>query len=66
MRLLIALPLLLIMVGVIGGLLAFGVVGLFVGPVVLAVTFTLAKAWIHEDGLGPPTRGKGDAAPRGD
>ncbi|MEO8848231.1 MAG: AI-2E family transporter YdiK [Casimicrobiaceae bacterium] len=42
------LPLLLIMVGVIGGLLAFGVVGLFVGPVVLAVTFTLANAWIGE------------------
>jgi predicted PurR-regulated permease PerM len=42
------LPLLLVMVGVIGGLLGFGVVGLFVGPVVLAVTFTLVKAWIEE------------------
>jgi predicted PurR-regulated permease PerM len=42
------LPLLLIMLGVLGGLLAFGVVGLFIGPVVLAVTFTLAKAWIDE------------------
>ena len=42
------LPLLLIMVGVIGGLLAFGVVGLFIGPVVLAVTFTLVKAWIDD------------------
>jgi predicted PurR-regulated permease PerM len=42
------LPLLLIMVGVLGGLLAFGVVGLFVGPVVLAVTFTLTKAWVNE------------------
>jgi predicted PurR-regulated permease PerM len=42
------LPLLLIMLGVLGGLLAFGVVGLFIGPVVLAVTFTLTKAWIDE------------------
>jgi predicted PurR-regulated permease PerM len=42
------LPLMLIMIGVIGGLLAFGVVGLFVGPVVLAVAYTLMAAWIAE------------------
>ncbi|HET9340783.1 MAG TPA: AI-2E family transporter YdiK [Casimicrobiaceae bacterium] len=48
------LPLLLIMVGVIGGLFAFGIVGLFVGPVVLAVTYTLLQAWIAEGD--PPTR----------
>ena len=41
------LPLLLILVGVIGGLIAFGVVGLFVGPVVLAVSYTLLGAWVH-------------------
>ena len=40
------LPLLLILSGVIGGLIAFGIVGLFVGPVVLAVTYTLLKAWV--------------------
>ena len=40
------LPLLLIFAGVIGGLLAFGLVGLFVGPVVLAVTYTLVGEWI--------------------
>ncbi len=40
------LPLLLIFAGVIGGLLAFGLVGLFVGPVVLAVAYTLVQAWI--------------------
>ena len=43
------LPLLLIFVGVIGGLLAFGRVGLFVGPVVLAVAYTLIDAWTRED-----------------
>ena len=42
------LPLMLIMIGVIGGLLAFGIVGLFVGPVVLAVAYTLMSAWIDE------------------
>jgi predicted PurR-regulated permease PerM len=40
------LPILLIFAGVIGGLLAFGVVGLFVGPVVLAVSYTLLRQWV--------------------
>ena len=39
------LPLLLIFAGVIGGLLSMGLVGLFVGPVVLAVTWRLFEAW---------------------
>ena len=42
------LPLLLIFAGVIGGLIAFGVIGLFVGPVVLAVTYTLLTQWLEE------------------
>jgi predicted PurR-regulated permease PerM len=42
------LPLLLIFAGVIGGLLSFGLIGLFVGPVVLAVTYTLTDAWVRE------------------
>jgi predicted PurR-regulated permease PerM len=45
------LPLLLIFAGVIGGMLGFGLVGIFIGPVVLAVTYTLLEAWI-EDALG--------------
>jgi len=50
------LPLLLIMVGVIGGLFAFGIVGLFVGPVVLAVAYTLLVAWVAEGD--PPAKGR--------
>ncbi|HEY1459426.1 MAG TPA: AI-2E family transporter YdiK [Casimicrobiaceae bacterium] len=42
------LPMLLIFAGVIGGLIAFGIVGLFVGPVVLAVTYTLLTDWMSE------------------
>jgi predicted PurR-regulated permease PerM len=42
----VQLPMLLIIGGVIGGLISFGVVGLFVGPVILAATFTLAKDWV--------------------
>ena len=41
------LPLLLIFAGVIGGLLGFGLVGIFVGPVLLAVTYTLLLAWME-------------------
>ena len=41
------LPLLLIFAGVIGGLLGFGLVGIFVGPVLLAVTYTLLQAWLE-------------------
>jgi predicted PurR-regulated permease PerM len=41
------LPLLLIFAGVIGGLLGFGLVGIFVGPVILAVSYTLIDAWIE-------------------
>ncbi|HET7796132.1 MAG TPA: AI-2E family transporter YdiK [Rhizobacter sp.] len=40
------LPLLLIFGGVIGGLFAFGIVGLFIGPVVLAVAYTLLQRWM--------------------
>jgi len=43
------LPLLLILLGVIGGLLAFGLLGLFLGPVILAVTYTLLQHWVDED-----------------
>jgi predicted PurR-regulated permease PerM len=42
------LPLLLILVGVIGGLIVFGLIGLFVGPTILAVGYTLMQAWIAE------------------
>ena len=50
----VQLPILLIVAGVIGGLISFGVVGLFIGPVVLAATYTLAKDWV--------ARGQSDAA----
>jgi predicted PurR-regulated permease PerM len=45
------LPLILIFAGVAGGLLGFGVVGLFVGPVVLAVSYTLLVGWLREQGV---------------
>ena len=49
------LPLLLIFVGVIGGLLAYGFIGLFVGATLLGVGYTLFRSWLDEDP--PPPRG---------
>jgi predicted PurR-regulated permease PerM len=48
------LPLLLIFAGVIGGLISFGLVGIFVGPVVLAVSYTLIDAWLKDEALQAP------------
>jgi predicted PurR-regulated permease PerM len=49
------LPLLLILAGVIGGLLAIGLLGIFLGPTVLAVAYTLMNAWMAEsDEAEPP------------
>jgi predicted PurR-regulated permease PerM len=45
------LPMLLIFAGVIGGLIAFGIIGLFVGPVVLAVTYTLLEQWVKDQDM---------------
>jgi len=42
------LPLVLIFAGVIGGLVSLGIIGLFVGPVVLAVTYRLLESWIAD------------------
>jgi predicted PurR-regulated permease PerM len=52
------LPLLLIFAGVVGGLIAFGLIGIFVGPVVLAVSHTLLSAWVDDEisEVEPPAR----------
>ncbi len=53
------LPLLLILAGVIGGLLAFGLIGIFVGPLVLAVAYTLLGAWVAQgEAQDPPAGGR--------
>ncbi|HTS01261.1 MAG TPA: AI-2E family transporter, partial [Thermoanaerobaculia bacterium] len=57
------LPLLLIFTGVLGGLVSFGLIGLFVGPVVLAVGHTLLAAWIDGGDVAPSAEeGSGNAA----
>jgi predicted PurR-regulated permease PerM len=46
-------PTLVIFIGVIGGTLAHGIVGLFIGPIILAVAWELMTAWMHEDRSSP-------------
>jgi predicted PurR-regulated permease PerM len=41
----VAMPLTLVILGVFGGFLSFGFLGLFIGPALLAVAFTLLQAW---------------------
>lgn len=43
------LPFLLILCGVLGGILSFGIIGIFVGPVVFALSYKLINAWIAEE-----------------
>jgi predicted PurR-regulated permease PerM len=56
------LPLPLVFAGVIGGLLAFGPLGLFLGPVTLAVAYTLLRNWVSEDRL-PSKESAGEPQP---
>ena len=46
-------PTLVILLGVIGGTLAHGIIGLFIGPIILAVAWELATAWIRTERAGP-------------
>lgn len=65
------LPFWLVFTGVVGGLLAFGLVGLFIGPVVLAVVSMLLTSWLDGSDLpavdelvapaSPPKTGAGNA-----
>jgi predicted PurR-regulated permease PerM len=40
-----ALPLLLVLIGILGGAIAFGFIGIFLGPTVLAILYTLMREW---------------------
>jgi predicted PurR-regulated permease PerM len=42
-------PLAVVFIGVMGGLMAFGLVGLFLGPLILAVLLAIWREWLAED-----------------
>ena len=43
------LPFILTILGVLGGALAFGLLGIFLGPVLLGVGYTLMNEWVKDD-----------------
>ena len=54
-------PILVIFLGAIGGFMAMGIIGLFVGAIVLSVGYTLFLPWLDED-----IASTADPAPRGE
>ncbi len=56
-------PLTLIFLGVLGGFVAFGFLGMFIGPTLLAVFLSLLQAWRRSDGP-EPSRVSGSVSPR--
>lgn len=58
-----ALPFLLVILGVIGGLLAFGFIGLFLGPTLLAVGYAMLREWTRGVGRTPPSTVADTGAP---
>jgi predicted PurR-regulated permease PerM len=54
-------PVLVIFMGVLGGTLAHGIVGLFVGPIILAVAWELLMAWSRDDPVNAVTPGQKNA-----
>jgi predicted PurR-regulated permease PerM len=56
----LATPMPVILIGVIGGALAHGLIGLFVGPIALSIAWQLLVAWIREgtDGMETASAGK--------
>jgi predicted PurR-regulated permease PerM len=51
------LPFILVLLGVLGGIVAFGFIGVFVGPVLLAIGYALAKEWSESTPASPEDRG---------
>ncbi|ELS00518.1 putative permease [Xenococcus sp. PCC 7305] len=45
----LSVPMLVILIGVLGGTFAHGIVGLFIGPVTLSVGYELINSWINSD-----------------
>lgn len=47
-------PMLVILIGALGGMMLSGIIGLFVGAVVVAITYTLFMAWVAEEQFATP------------
>ena len=54
-------PMLVILLGAIGGMIAYGIVGLFIGAVVLALGYQILMAWMETDELNNPRQPEANA-----
>lgn len=57
----VPIPFLLVFFGVLGGLASFGVIGLFVGPVILSVIFALIREFAQSGGMADPVGENGSS-----
>jgi predicted PurR-regulated permease PerM len=44
-------PMILVLLGVFGGVIAFGFIGLFIGPALLSVAYAMFNEWSNEEGM---------------
>ncbi|MCA0871520.1 AI-2E family transporter [Seohaeicola saemankumensis] len=58
-------PMLVILIGVLGGMMAYGLIGVFMGPVLFAVFYELFSLWINEGAAGDADNADGDPAAGG-
>ncbi|MCZ6875895.1 MAG: AI-2E family transporter [bacterium] len=54
-------PMLVILLGAIGGMMSSGILGLFVGPVVLSLGYKIFQTWLIDESAVVPTSGLTDA-----
>jgi predicted PurR-regulated permease PerM len=52
-------PILLVFLGAMGGFIAMGIIGLFVGPIILSVGYKLFLAWLDQGVESPPGLAQG-------
>ncbi len=56
-------PMIVIFIGVLGGAIAHGVIGLFAGPIILAVSWELISAWLQQEDVPRPLEATSDKRP---
>ena len=55
-------PMLVILLGAIGGAMALGIIGLFIGAIVLALGYEILMAWMNTDELNNPKQVQAEPA----
>jgi predicted PurR-regulated permease PerM len=59
----LSVPMIVILIGVVGGMIANGIVGLFVGPIILGFSYSLFMVWLY-GGTMPEDPAENEVGPR--